>query len=591
MSAYRTENPNLVADTNVTPASMYNFGTRSVEHISFAPGGGWVITYSDKTVRVSMTGTFPNRFHELAAQYLHTRGHFEAQASQIRYVFFGESDSVIIVLWTGQTQWWGLPMALEEAISSSLLQGRILGKGTSLCQWDSRFYFAEFVPATGWQSYGATYAWNIWPNTPLTDVLIREVTDGTIPVSLTAAVSDFVFQPPPPRPGVPIPTLKTSSLAMPWLSAYEPSFRKQVEEFMSGDSSAKWKIIFENGEPYEGAGYVTREYAMAGLRGAANGIITSLASQGVEVKITENDLNKAWDFADENHDGKMNFEEFVHLFISVIFYAYRRSLDDGNAPNVTAASSASNAGYYQNQAVPETPASPPPAYTASTTSHSKPTSPINIAPSHGIISNGTPNHSIVTEQKVDTPLICDYCYGAITNVAHRCSICENGDFAICQPCYSYRQTCPGKHTLSTTKIVASLETQMNKMNLGGKAPGKSGPSISSSEGVSATRKQEEEQLKDSLMASIVSEKPNVKWEDVAGLESAKEELQEAVVLPLKFPELFTGKRKARRGMLLYGPPGTGKSYLAKAIATEVDSTLFSISSGDVLSKWLGDSER
>jgi vacuolar protein-sorting-associated protein 4 len=139
--------------------------------------------------------------------------------------------------------------------------------------------------------------------------------------------------------------------------------------------------------------------------------------------------------------------------------------------------------------------------------------------------------------------------------------------------------------------VASLETQMNKMNLGGKAPGKSGPSISSSEGVSATRKQEEEQLKDSLMASIVSEKPNVKWEDVAGLESAKEELQEAVVLPLKFPELFTGKRKARRGMLLYGPPGTGKSYLAKAIATEVDSTLFSISSGDVLSKWLGDSER
>lgn len=471
------------------------------------------------------------------------------------------------------------------------MQGRILGKGTSLCQWNSRFYFAEFVPATGWQSYGATYAWNIWPNTVLTDVLIREVTDGTIPVSLTAAVSDFVFQPPPSRPGVPIPTLKTSSLAMPWLSAYEPPFRKQVEELICGDSFAQWKIIFENGEPYEGAEYFTREYAMAGVRGAANEIITSLANQGVEVKITENDLNVAWDFTDDNHDGKMNFEEFVHLFISVVYCAYRASLGDGNAPNVTAASNASNAGNYQNQAVPETPASPPPVYTASTPSHFKPISPINITPSHGIINNGTPNQSIVTGQKVDTPLICDYCYGTITNVAYRCPICENDDFAMCQPCYSYRQACPGEHTLSTTQIVASLETQMNKMNLGGNVPSKSEPSISSSEGVSATRKQEEEQLKDSLMASIVSEKPNVKWEDVAGLESAKEELQEAVVLPLNFPELFTGKRKTRRGMLLYGPPGTGKSYLAKAIATEVDSTLFSISSGDVLSKWLGDSER
>jgi vacuolar protein-sorting-associated protein 4 len=94
-----------------------------------------------------------------------------------------------------------------------------------------------------------------------------------------------------------------------------------------------------------------------------------------------------------------------------------------------------------------------------------------------------------------------------------------------------------------------------------------------------------------LESSIVSEKPNVHWDDVAGLDAAKKELQEAVVLPIKFPQLFEGKRKPRRGMLLYGPPGTGKSYLAKAVATEVDSTLFSISSGDVMSKWYGESER
>ena len=98
-------------------------------------------------------------------------------------------------------------------------------------------------------------------------------------------------------------------------------------------------------------------------------------------------------------------------------------------------------------------------------------------------------------------------------------------------------------------------------------------------------------LQGRLSSTIMTEKPNVKWEDVAGLDGAKEELQESIILPMKFPELFTGKRKARRGILLYGPPGTGKSYLAKAVATEVDCTLFSISSSDIFSKWMGESEK
>ena len=98
-------------------------------------------------------------------------------------------------------------------------------------------------------------------------------------------------------------------------------------------------------------------------------------------------------------------------------------------------------------------------------------------------------------------------------------------------------------------------------------------------------------MQDALSSAIVREKPNVKWTDVAGLDQAKASLQEAVILPTKFPQLFTGERKPWRGILLYGPPGTGKSYLAKACATEADGTFFSISSSDLVSKWLGESER
>eukprot|EP00897_Mesotaenium_endlicherianum_P005933 jgi/Mesen1/5368/ME000268S04562 len=102
---------------------------------------------------------------------------------------------------------------------------------------------------------------------------------------------------------------------------------------------------------------------------------------------------------------------------------------------------------------------------------------------------------------------------------------------------------------------------------------------------------ENAKLRSGLNSAIIREKPNIKWSDVAGLEAAKQSLQEAVILPVKFPQFFTGKRRPWRAFLLYGPPGTGKSYLAKAVATEADSTFFSISSSDLVSKWMGESEK
>jgi vacuolar protein-sorting-associated protein 4 len=103
--------------------------------------------------------------------------------------------------------------------------------------------------------------------------------------------------------------------------------------------------------------------------------------------------------------------------------------------------------------------------------------------------------------------------------------------------------------------------------------------------------EENKKLRNALSSAILQERPNVRWDDIAGLEGAKETLKEAVVLPIKFPSLFQGKRQAWKGILLYGPPGTGKSYLAKAVATEANSTFFSVSSSDLVSKWMGESEK
>mmetsp|Transcript_20658 Transcript_20658/g.43986 ORF Transcript_20658/g.43986 Transcript_20658/m.43986 type:complete len:462 (+) Transcript_20658:109-1494(+) len=103
--------------------------------------------------------------------------------------------------------------------------------------------------------------------------------------------------------------------------------------------------------------------------------------------------------------------------------------------------------------------------------------------------------------------------------------------------------------------------------------------------------EDQERLRKGLEGAIMAERPDVAWDDVAGLMAAKEALQETVILPTRFPQLFTGKRRPWAGILLYGPPGTGKSYLAKATATEAEATFFSISSSDLVSKWMGESEK
>uniref|UniRef100_A0A5B7B6M5 Putative katanin p60 ATPase-containing subunit A-like 2 isoform X4 n=1 Tax=Davidia involucrata TaxID=16924 RepID=A0A5B7B6M5_DAVIN len=98
-------------------------------------------------------------------------------------------------------------------------------------------------------------------------------------------------------------------------------------------------------------------------------------------------------------------------------------------------------------------------------------------------------------------------------------------------------------------------------------------------------------LAESLSRDIIRGSPDVKWESIKGLENAKRLLKEAVVMPIKYPKYFTGLLSPWKGILLFGPPGTGKTMLAKAVATECNTTFFNISASSVVSKWRGDSEK
>lgn len=99
-------------------------------------------------------------------------------------------------------------------------------------------------------------------------------------------------------------------------------------------------------------------------------------------------------------------------------------------------------------------------------------------------------------------------------------------------------------------------------------------------------------IEPSALREVFIEVPAVRWTEIGGLESVKQELIEAVEWPLKYPEAFEAiHTRPPRGVLLFGPPGTGKTMLAKAIATESEANFISIKGPELLSKYVGESEK
>ena len=120
--------------------------------------------------------------------------------------------------------------------------------------------------------------------------------------------------------------------------------------------------------------------------------------------------------------------------------------------------------------------------------------------------------------------------------------------------------------------------QMNNMNVEPVVDSKASPA-----------EQQQSLAKNDFESMIMREKPNVSWEEVVGLDDAKDALRESIVYPAKRPDLFP--LGWPRGMLLYGPPGCGKTILAAATASEIDGYFINVDAASMMSKWLGEAEK
>ncbi|KAF7561203.1 hypothetical protein G7046_g2955 [Stylonectria norvegica] len=562
-----------------------SYGT-SVDHISFSPLGGWFIRYADGTVQLS--GRFPDAFYAIASNYLDLSALASRQLSSLETVFFGAEQSILVKAGSA-LHWDGIAPALADVLTT-FTSGQFvssnyrLGNRTVLCPWSTEHYFLEAIP---FLQDVSEYPFNL-PD-PLSQELLVHITSNVRPPQHLIPLDNHNH---PPGGSLAQPSAPNQSS----IAAREPS---DVIGLQTGDRSVVPELARKRFEKQfdahsRGGQHIDDDQAVAIF---------------LESGLSQETLVKVWDLVDVDRNGKLSKDEFVQAMwhidaqrgSSTLFNTARLTdggiFCDGCACGVNIGEevffcSICNGGDFD---MCQACYSEKGRRCKHSTMSKAPIKLRQEPPSRYTLGNS---------------VSCDGCGTEVRsgNLVYWCQICSGGDYDICEACWKVRRTCG--HTLALRKLEAAgnvsdpaslpQTTLPNGYSQPASIPAwdlfnTPGVNQASTQGNPSdmdklSKQFNDTKLKDSLLSSILSEKPNIKWDDVAGLEGAKDELQEAIIFPIRFPHMFRGKRQARRALLLYGPPGTGKSYLAKAVATEVDHTLFSISSSDIMSKWVGESE-